>query len=265
MFKANYLQLDGELNIIAHSERNYALNSDDASNVHKVGLKPIDIIDAQQEPDTITEITVTGLSTSVISRGDTILILNKDTLEVVETFTCAAQTSVGDTTITIESITTTNLITVGMLVVFSGKVSSDNVYVGDSNHNSFTRVLKCQTVDTNPVEATSDREAGDSYINRIVVPTNCCMGIRFDIVGKRNGSSNLFFGSRRCCFRSTSSSTVLYSTVQTDGVDFSSGSLLTNFAVTANDTDDTITVTITSIADTINWTITCHCTVAKDG
>lgn len=131
---------------------------------------------------------------------------------------------------------------------------SINHYAKDTQNRVVTDILYAATTNATPTELTLDGNAGSGATNRIPVPESAAMSVIVSITVKQASSANSKQFLRQFCISNNGGATALRGSVATLGTDTGDALAGASVAITANDTDDCINITVTGIAATnLHW------------
>jgi hypothetical protein len=107
--------------------------------------------------------------------------------------------------------------------------------------------LIANTSDTTPTKLTLRRSAAAP----LTIPSGKILSCIIQIIGSKSDGSSVIFYTRKVCIKNISGTTTLVGNIETIGTDYKDNAL-TDVVITANDTTDSLDITVTGIAAE-NW------------
>lgn len=238
---------------------------------YPVGGVPMNTIDTLiEEGDTVTSLSIETSEYAHIKSGDTISVLNPNTLEMVQEFDVTADVDVGDTSVSVTSDTADIDMWQTFVLGFNPreKVVSEilraiqevqsygSYYLNKGNNQSRQVILFVDTPDAAATELTTDGATPSAATNRIAVPDDTAVQCMLYLTAKKQNTSDSLAYTRKFLIVNDSGSTTIEGSVETIGTDIEAivlaGCTLT---ITANNTDDCIKVEVAGLAaQNIRWT-----------
>ncbi|MFZ4797045.1 MAG: hypothetical protein ACOYMA_06090 [Bacteroidia bacterium] len=231
---------------------------------YPIGHKPVIKVNTGVAISTATtSFTIDAAEYDHIRKGDTVKLIDQYSLANIQSWVVNANCEVSDTTLTVVSDTTDQQIYPNATfehepreyLVSNIVRATKQFQLGPSQNNEINQILKVITTDGTIQEATTDGATGIGSSNRIKIPLNSAVGLTITITAKEQGSDNCAMLIRQALISNNSGTVVLDGTVQTIGTDIDSASIVNTISITANNTNDCLSVEVDGIATNINWTV----------
>lgn len=222
----------------------------------------------------LTSISVFALAKLGLRPSDVLNIVDPVTGHIIDEITIDGETSSGDTSISIQSITpsepwtefyeisTNNL----ELNISEEHRATETLSVGEGYSYSYTKILRATTSGTTATELTLDGAAGSGTTNRIVIDTDTAVTCMLYLTFKKSGTADTGSYIRKCLIYNNGGTVALQGAVQTIGTDEVAVTInAVAVTVSANNTNDCLKVEVTGVAATnINYTCRVDLTVVKN-
>ena len=231
---------------------------------YPIGHKPVVKINTGVAISTsTTSFTIDAAEYDHIRKGDVVMLVDQYSLATIQEWVTTANCEIGDTTISVSSDTTDQEIYANATfehqpreyLVSNILRATKQFQLGPSQNNEINQILKVITTDGTIQEATTDGLTGIGSSNRIKIPLNSAVGLTITITAKEQGSDNCAMLIRQALISNNSGTVALDGTVQTIGTDIDSASIVDTISITANNTNDCLSVEVDGIATNINWTV----------
>jgi hypothetical protein len=231
---------------------------------YPIGHKPVIKVNTGVAISTATtSFTIDAAEYDHIRKGDTVKLIDQYSLANIQSWVVNANCEVSDTTLTVVSDTTDQQIYPNATfehepreyLVSNIVRATKQFQLGPSLNYEINQILKVITTDGTIQEATTDGLTGIGSSNRIKIPLNSAVGLTITITAKEQGSDNCAMLIRQALISNNSGTVVLDGTVQTIGTDIDSASIVNTISITANNTNDCLSVEVDGIATNINWTV----------
>ena len=231
---------------------------------YPIGHKPVIKVNTGVAISTATtSFTIDAAEYDHIRKGDTVKLIDQYSLANIQSWVVNANCEISDTTLTVVSDTTDQQIYPNATfehepreyLVSNIVRATEQFQLGPSQNNEINQILKVITTDGTIQEATTDGLTGIGSSNRIKIPLNSAVGLTITITAKEQGSDNCAMLIRQALISNNSGTVALDGTVQTIGTDIDSASIVDAISITANNTNDCLSVEVDGIATNINWTV----------
>jgi hypothetical protein len=231
---------------------------------YPIGHKPVIKVNTGVAISTATtSFTIDAAEYDHIRKGDTVKLIDQYSLANIQSWVVNANCEVSDTTLTVVSDTTDQQIYPNATfehepreyLVSNIVRATKQFQLGPSLNYEINQILKVITTDGTIQEATTDGATGIGSSNRIKIPLNSAVGLTITITAKEQGSDNCAMLIRQALISNNSGTVSLDGTVQTIGTDIDSASIVDAISITANNTNDCLSVEVDGIATNINWTV----------